>query len=281
MRNVAQKKWKLDRLLLTAIFGVCSILFVVPLIWMLSASAKLERDVMTYPIQWIPQDWNWIENFQKVWLEKVPFSMFYLNSFKLAILSTLATLLISSMAAFSLAKLKTPGKGIMFGIMLSFMIIPEQATLVPRFIMIKWLGLYNSHEGLVLMLAFSMYFTFLMRQFMMGIHNDYIEAAKIDGAGYLRVYAQIMLPLCKPILATAGIIKFIWTWNDYQNPLIFLFTKELFPLPLGIQFFRQEYSNNVSLMMMAAVSAIIPLLVVFVILQKQVINGITVGGVKG
>jgi multiple sugar transport system permease protein len=281
MRNVAQKKWKPDRLLLTAIFGVCSILFVVPLIWMLSASAKLERDVMTYPIQWIPQDWNWIENFQKVWLEKVPFSMFYLNSFKLAILSTLATLLISSMAAFSLAKLKTPGKGIMFGIMLSFMIIPEQATLVPRFIMIKWLGLYNSHEGLVLMLAFSMYFTFLMRQFMMGIHNDYIEAAKIDGAGYLRVYAQIMLPLCKPILATAGIIKFIWTWNDYQNPLIFLFTKELFPLPLGIQFFRQEYSNNVSLMMMAAVSAIIPLLVVFVILQKQVINGITVGGVKG
>jgi multiple sugar transport system permease protein len=90
-----------------------------------------------------------------------------------------------------------------------------------------------------------------------------------------------MLPLSKPILATAGIIKFIWTWNDYQNPLIFLFTKELYPLPLGIQFFRQEYSNNVSLMMMAAVSAIIPLIIVFIALQKQVINGITVGGVKG
>ncbi|TLS51936.1 carbohydrate ABC transporter permease [Paenibacillus antri] len=248
---------------------------------MLSASAKLERDVMTYPIQWIPREWNWVDNFQKVWMENVPFSLFYWNSFKLAVVSTIATLLFSSMAAFAFSKLRAPGKGVMFGLMMSFMIIPEQATLVPRFIMIKWLGLYNSHEGLMLMLAFSMYFTFLMRQFMMGVHNDFIEVAKIDGAGYLRVYAQIMLPLCKPILATAGIIKFIWTWNDYQNPLIFLFTKELFPLPLGIQFFRQEYSNNVSLMMMAAVSAIIPLLIVFVVLQKQVINGITVGGVKG
>jgi ABC-type sugar transport system, permease component len=275
------KKIKLDRLLLTALFGALSILFVMPLVWMLSASAKLERDVMTYPIQWIPKDWNWVENFQKVWMENVPFSMFYANSFKLAVISTLATLLFSSMAAFAFAKLRAPGKGIMFGLMMSFMVIPEQATLVPRFIMIKWLGLYNSHEGLILMLAFSMYFTFLMRQFMMGIHNDFIEAAKIDGAGYLRVYAQIMLPLCKPILATAGIIKFIWTWNDYQNPLIFLFTKELYPLPLGIQFFRQEYSNNVSLMMMAAVSAIVPLIIIFIILQKQVIKGIAVGGVKG
>ncbi len=275
------KNIKLDRVFLTVIFGAVSILFVVPLLWMFSASAKLERDVMTYPIQWIPREWNWIENFQKVWLENVPFTLFYWNSFKLAIISTLATLIFSSMAAFAFSKLRTPGKGIMFGLMMSFMIIPDQATLVPRFIMIKWLGLYNSHEGIILMLAFSMYFTFLMRQFMIGVPNDFIEAAKIDGAGYLRIYAQIILPLSRPILATAGIIKFIWTWNDYQNPLIFLFTKELFPLPLGIQFFRQEYSNNVSLMMMAAVSAIIPLIIVFVILQKQVINGITVGGVKG
>ncbi|WP_138751373.1 carbohydrate ABC transporter permease [Paenibacillus sinopodophylli] len=275
------KNLKLDRLIITVILSACSILFIVPLLWMLSASAKLERDVMTYPIQWIPQQWNWIENFHKVWLENVPFTLFYWNSFKLAIISTIATLLFSSMAAFAFSKLRAPGKGIMFALMMSFMIIPDQATLVPRFIMIKWLGLYNSHEGLVLMLAFSMYFTFLMRQFMMGVPNDFIEAAKIDGAGYLRVYAQILLPLSKPILATAGIIKFIWTWNDYQNPLIFLFKKELFPLPLGIQFFRQEYSNNVSLMMMAAVSAIIPLIIVFIILQKEVINGITVGGVKG
>ncbi len=274
-------KKEYSRLVLTALFGVLSVLFVIPLVWMLSASAKVERDVMAYPIQWIPPEWNWMDNFHKVWLENVPFSLYYMNSLKLALATTAATLLFSSMAAFSLSKLNAPGKSIMFGVMMSFMIIPEQATLVPRFIMIKWLGLYNSHEGLILMMMFSMYFTFLMRQFMMGIHNDFIEAAKIDGAGYLRIYAGIMLPLCKPILATAGIIKFIWNWNDYQNPLIFLFNKKLFPLPLGIQSFRQEFSDNVSLMMMAAVSAIVPLMIVFVVLQKQVINGIAVGGVKG
>ncbi|WP_438351502.1 carbohydrate ABC transporter permease [Paenibacillus sp. FA6] len=278
---MGKNKIDFSRLIFTVMCSILSIVFIVPLIWMLSASAKLERDVMIYPIQWIPRDWNWIENFQKVWMENVPFSLFYWNSLKIAVIATLCTLVFSSMAAFSFAKLRAPGKGIMFGMMMSFMIIPEQATLVPRFIMIKWLGLYNTHEGIIIMLMFSMYFTFLMRQFMMGVHNDFIESAKIDGAGYFRIYAQIMLPLCRPILATAGIIKFIWTWNDYQNPLIFLFSKELYPLPLGIQFFRQEYSNNVSLMMMAAVSAIIPLIIVFVILQKQVINGITVGGVKG
>lgn len=275
------RKWDWSRIIVTVVLGGLSIFFIVPLVWMLSASAKFERDVMVYPIQWIPTDWNWFSNFHKVWLENVPFSLFYWNSLKLSVIATVFTLLFSSMAAFSFAKLRAPGKGLMFGMMMSFMIIPEQATLVPRFIMIKWMGLYNTHTGIIVMLMFSMYFTFLMRQFMVGVHNEFIESAKIDGAGYVRIYAQILLPLSKPILATAGIIKFIWTWNDYQNPLIFLFTKELYPLPLGIQFFRQEYSNNVSLMMMAAVSAIIPLIIVFIALQKQVINGITVGGVKG
>ncbi|WNS43097.1 carbohydrate ABC transporter permease [Paenibacillus sp. MMS20-IR301] len=277
--NIKRFDW--SRIAFSVILGGLSIFFIIPLVWMLSASAKFERDVMVYPIQWIPKDWNWVNNFHKVWLENVPFSLFYWNSLKLAVIATVSTLLFSSMAAFSFAKLRAPGKGVMFGMMMSFMIIPEQATLVPRFIMIKWMGLYNTHTGIIVMLMFSMYFTFLMRQFMLGVHNEFIESAKIDGAGYVRIYAQIMLPLSKPILATAGIIKFIWTWNDYQNPLIFLFTKELYPLPLGIQFFRQEYSNNVSLMMMAAVSAIIPLIIVFIALQKQVINGITVGGVKG
>jgi multiple sugar transport system permease protein len=277
--NIKKLDW--SRIVFSVILGGLSIFFIIPLVWMLSASAKFERDVMVYPIQWIPKDWNWVNNFHKVWLENVPFSLFYWNSLKLAVIATISTLLFSSMAAFSFAKLRAPGKGVMFGMMMSFMIIPEQATLVPRFIMIKWMGLYNTHTGIIVMLMFSMYFTFLMRQFMLGVHNEFIESAKIDGAGYVRIYAQIMLPLSKPILATAGIIKFIWTWNDYQNPLIFLFTKELYPLPLGIQFFRQEYSNNVSLMMMAAVSAIIPLIIVFIALQKQVINGITVGGVKG
>lgn len=248
---------------------------------MLSASAKLEKDVLTFPIVWIPETWSFIENFKKVWMGDVAFSLFYWNSIKLALITTIVTLTFSSLAGFAFAKLRFRGKGPAFAILLMFLIIPEQSTLVPRYLLVKWLGLYNTHEALILMMMFSIYFTFLMRQFMMSIHNDFLEAAKIDGAGYLYTFYKIMLPLSRPILATVGIIKFIWTWNDYQNPLIFLYSKELFTIPLGIQFFREEFSNNIAVQMMASVSAIIPLLIVFVLLQKHVIKGISLGGVKG
>lgn len=274
-------KWKRSEIIWTLVFLVCSILFLVPLIWMLSASAKLEKDVLTFPIVWIPETWNFIENFKKVWMGDVAFSLFYWNSIKLALITTIVTLTFSSLAGFAFAKLRFRGKGPAFAILLMFLIIPEQSTLVPRYLLVKWLGLYNTHEALILMMMFSIYFTFLMRQFMMSIHNDFLEAAKIDGAGYLYTFYKIMLPLSRPILATVGIIKFIWTWNDYQNPLIFLYSKELFTIPLGIQFFREEFSNNIAVQMMASVSAIIPLLIVFVLLQKHVIKGISLGGVKG
>lgn len=194
---------------------------------------------------------------------------------------TVLTILSSSMAAYSFSKLKFPGKNILFVLLLSFMIIPEQATLVPRYILIKWVGLFNTHEALILMGMFSIYFTFLMRQFMVGINNEFLEAAKMDGAGHFRIYWQIILPLSKPIIATVGIIKFIWTWNDYQGPLIFLYSQELYPLTLGIQLFRDVYHENYALLMMAAVSATVPLIIVFVLLQKHVIKGISLGGVKG
>src|SRR5690606_21067977 len=142
LKKIEWSKW-----IFTIVCTISSIIFIIPLVWMLSASAKIEKDVMIYPIQWIPTDWNFVNNFQKVWLENVPTSLFYWNSIRLAVISTLITLIFTSMAAFTLAKLNTPGKGIIFGMMMTFMIIPEQATLVPLFILIKSLGLYNTHEG--------------------------------------------------------------------------------------------------------------------------------------
>ncbi|MFD0588718.1 carbohydrate ABC transporter permease [Paenibacillus sp. GCM10027627] len=275
------KKTKLVKLISTVLMGAFSVIFLVPLIWMMSAAFKFEKDVMSFPIQWIPQQWNVIGNFKAVWMENVPFYLFYFNSLKLSIMMTLATMVICSMAAFAFTKLHFKGRGLIFGLLLSFMIIPEQATLVPRFLLMKWLGLYNTHTGLVVMGMFSIYFTFLMRQFMASIHNDFIEAAKIDGAGYFTIFWKIILPLCKPILATVGIIKFIWTWNDYQNPLIFLLDKKLYPITLGIQLFRDDYADNFAVLMMASLSAIIPLVIVFILLQKHVIKGISLGGVKG
>lgn len=275
------KKVNISKILFTIGMLALSIFFLVPLLWMVSAAFKFEKDVMVFPIQWIPQDWNVVENFKAVWMADVPFYKFYFNSIKLAVIQTVSTLIFSSMAAFAFSKLQFKGRDLVFALVLSFMIIPEQATLVPRFILIKWLGLYNTHAGLILMGLFSIYFTFLMRQYMLGISNEYIEAAKLDGAGYFTIYWKIILPLCKPILATAGIIKFIWIWNDYQGPLIFLLNKDLFPITLGLQLFKDDYADNFAVLMMASLSAIIPLVIIFIILQKQVIKGIALGGVKG
>lgn len=261
--------------------GALSVVFLIPLVWMVSAAFKYEKDVMRFPIQWIPEKINVAYNFKTVWMGKVPFYEFYFNSFKIAIITTIITLIISSMSAYALTKINFRGRNIVFLALLSFMIIPDQATLIPRFLLIRWFGLYNTHAAIILMSMFSIYFTFLLRQFMIGVSDEFIEAARIDGAGHLKIFNSIMIPLCKPVLATVAIIKFIWTWNDYQNPLIFLLDKDLYTIPLGMTLFRDDFTNNYAIMMTAAVSAIIPLLIVFIALQKQVINGIALGGVKG
>ncbi|KUP22034.1 carbohydrate ABC transporter permease [Paenibacillus sp. DMB5] len=278
---MTRKKIMPGNLLLTALFAVLSAFFLMPLAWMLSAASKTEREVWTFPIQWIPQDWNLIANFKAVWMGDVAFGLFYMNSVKIALISTIATIVISAMAGYALGKLDFKGRSLIFTLMLAFMMIPEQATLVPRYIMIKELGLYDSHAALILMGMFSSYFTFLLRQFMVGIHNDMLEAAELDGAGFFRIFWSVVLPLSRPILATVGIIKFIWTWNDYQGPLIMLNSTKLYTIPLGMQFFKEEFGTQISVMMMASVAAIVPLLVLFLALQKQVIDGIAIGGVKG
>lgn len=275
------KKVQVSNLLLTLLFAALSLFFLLPLFWMLSAASKTELDVWTFPIQWIPDQWNFVQNFKAVWMGDVSFSLFYLNSLKISILSTIGTILVCSMAGYALAKLNFKGKGLIFSLMMAFMMIPEQATLVPRYIMIKEMGLYDTHTSLILLGLFSSYFTFLLRQFMLGIHSDMLEAAELDGAGFIRVFWSVVLPLSQPILATVGIIKFIWTWNDYQGPLIFLYSNDLFTIPLGMQFFKEEFGTRISVMMMASLSAIVPLLILFLLLQKKVINGIAIGGVKG
>ncbi|GGG09187.1 carbohydrate ABC transporter permease [Paenibacillus aceti] len=271
----------MSKLIITVFMGALSVVFLIPLVWMVSAAFKYEKDVMRFPIQWIPEKINVAYNFKTVWMGKVPFYEFYFNSFKIAIITTIITLIISSMSAYALTKINFKGRNIVFLALLSFMIIPDQATLIPRFLLIRWFGLYNTHAAIILMSMFSIYFTFLLRQFMIGVSDEFIEAARIDGAGHLKIFNSIMIPLCKPVLATVAIIKFIWTWNDYQNPLIFLLDKDLYTIPLGMTLFRDDFTNNYAIMMTAAVSAIIPLLIVFIALQKQVINGIALGGVKG
>ncbi|MGG1518019.1 carbohydrate ABC transporter permease [Paenibacillus oryzisoli] len=270
---------KLKKTLLTLLMCVIGILFMSPFIWMISASMKPEADVFIYPIQWIPKHWQLIENYKEVWSTNFP--LYYWNSIKVTVCTTALSVLLSSMAAYSFSKIKFRGRNVIFVLVLVIYMIPSQAILVPQFLLFRWVGLFDSHFGLILLGSFSVLGTFMLRQFYLGIHEEYMESARIDGAGHFRIFWSICTPLVKPAIATYAILRFIWTWNDYQNPLIFLRTKTLFTLPLGIQSFADLNGNFYSLIMAASVSAIVPLLIIFIIGQKQVIEGISMGGVKG
>ncbi|NOU84472.1 ABC transporter permease subunit [Paenibacillus sp. LMG 31460] len=265
--------------LLTIFMFIIGILFMSPFLWMISASMKPEADVFLYPIQWIPKHWNLIENYKAVWSTK--FSLYYWNSIKVSVLTTALSVLLSSMAAYAFSKIKFRGRHVLFVLVLAIYMIPSQAILVPQFLLFRWMGLFDSHFGLILLGSFSVLGTFMLRQFYMGIHEEFIESARMDGAGHVRIFFSICTPLVRPAIATYAILRFIWTWNDYQNPLIFLRTKDLFTLPLGIRSFADLNGEFYSLIMAASVSAIVPLLIIFIIGQKQVIEGISMGGVKG
>lgn len=275
------KSIRLNRVVITALMGIAGIFFILPFLWMLSASFKPELEVMTYPIQWIPSTWKIIENYSQVWLGSIPFGLYYLNSIKVTFLTTALSLVISAMAAYGFSKVHFIGRDAVFILVLATYMIPHQAILVPQFIMFRWLGLFDNHMSLVLLGASGVLGTFLLRQFFMGVHNEIIESARIDGANHWRIFFRIGLPLVKPALSTYMILRFIWTWNDYQNPLIFLRTDSLFTLQLGIRKFADFNGEFYSLMMAGAVSAILPLLIIFIIGQKQVIEGVASGSVKG
>jgi multiple sugar transport system permease protein len=268
------------KLLITVIMAVLGLMFLLPFLWMLSSSLKPEIDVFKYPIEWIPSTWNAVNNYTQVWT-KSDFPTYYWNSIKIAVSTTALSVLFSSMAAYGFSKVNFKGREAIFILVLVIYMVPHQAILVPQFLIYKWAGLFDNHLGLILLNSFSVLGTFLLRQFFMGINNEYLESARMDGAGHFRSFFSIALPLVRPAIATYAILRFIWTWNDYQNPLIFLRSKSLFTLQLGINSFADMNGDFYSLIMAAAVSAILPLLIVFIAGQKNVIEGISMGGVKG
>ncbi|MBW4082251.1 carbohydrate ABC transporter permease [Paenibacillus sp. S150] len=265
----------------TLLMALLGIVFLLPFIWMLSASFKPEADVFKYPIEWIPHTWKAAFNYHSVWFGKANFTLYYWNSFKVTALTTLLSVLVSSMAAYGFTKIRFRGRNALFVLVLATYMIPAEATLVPLFIMFRTVGLYDTHLGLILLGGFSVLGTFLLRQFFASLSNEYMESAQIDGAGHLRIFTYILLPLVRPAVATYAILRFIWTWNDFQTPLVFLNSKTLYTLQLGMNAFADRNGAFYSLIMAASVSAILPLLIVFILGQKQVIEGISFGGVKG
>ncbi|WP_372638046.1 carbohydrate ABC transporter permease [Cohnella sp.] len=279
MATLHRLEWR--KAVTTAILFAVSLLFLLPFLWMLTTSFKLEKDVFVYPIEWIPKQWNAIANYKEVWFGRYPFYIYYWNSIKVSVITVLVSCTTSSLAAYGFSKVRFKAGKWLFLIVLATYMVPSQAILVPQFILYRNIGLFDSHFGLILLSSFSVLGTFMLRQFFMGVNQEYIESAKIDGAGHLRTFWSIAFPLVKPAVATYAILRFIWTWNDYQNPLIFLRTDGLYTIPLAMQKFTSMSGEFYSLIMAGAVSAIVPLLIVFIMGQKSVIEGIALGGVKG
>jgi multiple sugar transport system permease protein len=274
-------KEKVLKILATIGLSLIALTMTLPFLWMLSASFKFEIDVFKFPVEWIPKKWNAISNYMEVWSGRYSFPLFYLNSIKVTILTTLAQVTVSALGAYAFSKIRFKFRDALFLVYLSMMMIPDQVTIVPKFMVFRWFKLFDTHLGLVLVGSFSIYGMFLLKQYMMSIPESLSESARIDGAGHGKTFLRIILPMTKPAIVTLIMLKFVWTWNDFQNPLIFLQSEHLYTIQLGMTKFMTEYVSYYSLMMVAAVCAIIPLLIVFLIGQRYILEGMAMGAVKG
>lgn len=252
---------------------------IAPFIWMLSASLKLDRDVFAFPIEWIPKEPRW-QNYLEIWT-KIPLGLFIYNTAKLTVIVTLLQLLTSSFAAYAFAKLRFPYRNALFLAYVATIAMPWQVYMVPQFMMMRELGLNNTHMALICLQAFTAFGVFLMRQFFLSIPDELCEAARIDGMSEYGIWWRIMLPLSMPALSTLTIFTFVNTWNDFLGPLIYLTKTDLKTIQIGIRMFISQYSAEYGLIMAASVVALIPVLVVFLALQRFFVEGIASTGLKG
>ena len=278
-RRSATRRLAMTILLYTALIGG-SVVLLIPLFWMISTSLKPEDQLFLFPPVWIPSPLQW-SNYERAWTT-APFGTYVINTVLITGLNIIGNVLGSSLAAFSFARLRFPGRHLLFLIMLSTMMVPYWVTLVPTFIMFRLLGWTNTFAPLVVPGFFAVpFYTFLLRQYFMGIPNELEDAARIDGASTLRIYAQIVLPLAKPALATVVIFSFVYHWNDLINPLIYLTDQSKYTIAIGLTAFRTGYRVRINDMMAASTMALLPVLILYYLTQRIFIQGIILSGGKG
>lgn len=273
-------------LLFTIIIGLLGLTMIMPFLWMLSASFKIPADVLKLPIKWIP-GYFYYKNYFIVWNignyapRDYHFALSYFNSLKVTFVSLAGALTTSSLAGYAFAKLKFRGSSIVFLLYLSTMMIPSQVTLIPKFVMFDWMGIIGTHWTLILPGLITPTGTFLMRQFFLQIPSELRESAHMDGAGEYRIWWQIMMPIAKPALASLATIVFMWHWNNYLDPLVFLRDWRTYTIPVALSNFIDENGAEYNLIMAASVSALLPVFIVFLAGQRFFVKGLTAGAIKG
>ena len=256
-----------------------AIFTLIPFVWMLSASLKLDREVFAFPMKWIPETFHW-ENYTVIWT-KVPMLNFFKNTAIVALSVTFIQTITSSFAAYAFAKLHFRGRDTLFLCYIATIAVPWQTYMIPQFVEMRAFGLYDNLQAIMVLQAFSAFGVFLMRQFYQGIPTELCEAARIDGLSEYGIWARIMLPLSKAAIATLVIFTFVGTWNDYMGPMIYLSHDAVKTVQVGLRRFIQENSSDYHLIMAASVVSLIPVSIVFLCLQKYFIEGIATSGLKG
>jgi multiple sugar transport system permease protein len=257
-----------------------SMLVLMPLLWMASTSLRIPRESFTLPPQWLPTDWQW-QNYADVF-DRVPFAQYILNSLKTTLSIVALQIVTATMAAFAFARLRFPGRNLLFVLLISALMVPQFVTIIPTFIIVRDLGLADQHGSLIVPSIVTPFGIFLLRQFFLTIPNDLEEAAKIDGAGVIQIFRFIYLPLGKPGIAVLAVLSFNTYWNEYFRPLIFLSSYEKFTLPLGIVSLRGPMdTGNIAVVLAGVTMSLIPMIILVIFAQRYLAQGIVMSGMKG
>ncbi|MBS1418746.1 MAG: carbohydrate ABC transporter permease [Oscillospiraceae bacterium] len=256
-----------------------AVLAIIPFLWMITTSLKARGALMSIPIEWIPKEPT-LAAYVKVF-SKFPFFRTIGNSLFISVTYTVITLISASMAAFAFAKLEFPRAGVLLKVFLATMMIPTQVTMIPLFVVMNKMQLINTYSSVILPSIFRPFAIFLLVQQMRTIPNDYLDAARIDGASTFRVYFRVALPLCRPTLATLSITTFMEAWNDYLWPLLMLTDKVKMTLPIALSTLNGQYSTEYNVLMAGSLISMVPIILVYIFAQKYFENGMMAGGIKG
>ena len=261
------------------VLAVIGVVWIFPFVWMALGSVKTQREILAIQPKLLPEHAT-LENFTK-WFQELNFGSYFSNSLIVAVITVLGNIVFCSMVGYALAKMKFAGKNIVFGAVMVTLMVPSVATFVPLFVVVSNMGLSNTYAALILPFLTQPIGVFLMRQFIAGIPDALMEAARIDGAGELRIFFQIILPQCGPAMATLAILTFLSSWNNFLWPLVAAQTDDMYTLPVALSLYSTgQNATNYSVLLAGAVLIITPILLLFVFLQRYFIQGVAMTGIK-
>ncbi|MGI6379840.1 MAG: carbohydrate ABC transporter permease [Anaerolineae bacterium] len=268
------------RVLAHLVLLIGALFFMMPLIFLISTSLKASRQIAKFPPELIPNPWIW-RNYPDVFFY-VPMQKYFINTLRVVVPAVFGATLPSALAAYAFARVRAPGRDLMFGVLLATMMLPGIVTLIPLYIIFSKIGWVGTFRPLIVpVLLGSPFYIFLLRQFFMTIPTELEDAALIDGCGRFRIWYSIMLPLAKPALATVAVFAFMGAWNDYMGPLIYLGNRDQYTLSLGLQVFVSSHGSEWGMLMAASTMMVMPVIILFFFAQKSFIQGITMTGIKG